>query len=224
MKSTLKALRYTFIQINKPATWLIILGYFAICCGPTFLVLYDVSERKFDSLSLKIPMMSALNSVFLPMAFIFKTHTGGCKYHYSISFAKKLHTVVPVIFAFTLSTAICISYIALAGRGYGRASLAAVILFASTEFSLIGIVSSLCEARVRDFLIPFIIAIVFGQCLTDNMIRVVNTVFSVNYAIVTAVLIFALSITFTILYLNRLWNKKSRFIKIKTGNSYLYGK
>lgn len=215
MKSTLKALKYTFLQINRPATWLMLVGYSTFCMGLIFLLLYEISERKFDSLSLKIPMMIALNSVLFPMMIIFKWHTGSCKYHYSLSFAKKLHTVVPVIFSFTLSIAICIILIALAGRGCGRDSLAAVILFYSIELSLIGIVASLCCTRVQDFLISLILAIVFGQCLTDGMIKAITDIFPVTFAVVISVLIFVLSITFTVFYLNRIWKNKSRYIKLK---------
>ncbi len=223
MKSTLKALKYTFLQINRPATWLMMLGYSTFCMGLIFFILYEVSKSKFDSLSLKIPMMCSLSSILFPMVIIFKWHTGSCKYHYSLSFAKKLHTVVPVIFSFTLSIAICILLIALAGRGWGRASLAAVILFSSAEFSLIGIAASFCSTRVRDFLISLILAFVFGQCLTDGMIKAITDVFSVTIAIVISVLIFVLSIAFTVFYLNRLWKNKSRYIKLKNDN-FLVGK
>lgn len=218
MKNTIKALKYAFAQMNHPLVYFAFLVYLVLFVAPSFAVLYFVSDHKFNVLFFKIPMMNAFNGVFLPMLMIIKSFIGNSKYNYSLSFSKKLHTVVPVILSFTLSIAVFIIFAVLAGRNSGREFRAAVILIGSAGFSLIGITASLSGARGRDFLIPFILAFAFIGSMTDKIIEMVNVACPVGYASVIAVVIFAVSIVSSILYLNVIWNKKSRFIKTVYSN------
>ena len=221
MKNTLKALKYTFMQINKPFTCLVVFGYMALLLVPVFMILHFVSYRKFDVLSLKIPMMNAFTAIIIPMAFIIKIHLSSCKYNYSLSFAKELHTVVPAILSYTVSIAVFILFVSLAGQNFGRESLAAILLIGSAGFSMIGAAASFSASRVRDFLIPVILAVVFSGLLTDRLVDLLAAVFSVAYAAVISVLVFAVSIAVTVFRLNRIWMNKSRFIKAAPRGAYI---
>ena len=224
MKSTLKALKYAFIQINKPVTWLAVIAYLILFTAPGFIVLGAVSDSKFNVLTFKIPISNAMNAIFLIIMILFRLYICNCKYNYSLSFSKKLFTVVPVIFSFTLSIALCTLFISLAGRGCGRESLSAVFLIGSTAFSLIGIASAFCCARIQDCIISYLLTISFCYFLTDNLISMITTAIPVALAVIISMLVFVLSISFTILYLNMIWKNKTRFKNLKNGYSYLFGK
>ena len=86
MKSTLKALKYAFIQINKPVTWLAVIAYLILFTAPGFIVLGVVSDSKFNVLTFKIPMTCAMNAIFLIIMAVFRLYICSCKYNYSLSF------------------------------------------------------------------------------------------------------------------------------------------
>ena len=224
MKSTLKALKYAFIQINKPVTWLAVIAYLILFTAPGFIVLGVVSDSKFNVLTFKIPMTCAMNAIFLIIMAVFRLYICSCKYNYSLSFSKKLFTVVPVIFSFVLSIVLCTLFISLAGRGCGRESLSAVFLIGSTAFSLIGIASAFCCARIQDYLISYLITVAFCSFLTDDLIKLITESIPVALAVIISMLVFALSISFTILYLNKTWKNKLRYKNIRNVYSYLFGK
>ena len=224
MKSTLKALKYAFIQINKHATWLAVIAYLILFTAPGFIVLGVVSDSKFNVLTFKIPMTCAMNAIFLIIMAVFRLYICSCKYNYSLSFSKKLFTVVPVIFSFTLSIALCTLFISLAGRGCGRESLSAVFLIGSTAFSLIGIASAFCCARIQDYLISYLITVAFCSFLTDGLISLITASIPVALAVIISMLVFVLSISFTILHLNKTWKNKLRYKNVKNVYSYLFGK
>ncbi len=222
MKNTIKALKYAFAQMNRPLVYLVIILSLLLCIVPNVLTLLAMDSYMKDTFVVGMINMTALNAVFLPMCCINRYSINNCKYSFSLSFANKLHTVVPAVLSFSASIIIFTFYVILLGVKCGKEVAAAELIAGSVGFALIAMLSSLTGARLRDIIIPFVICFFNGETAIFKVIDLKTFAAApLPAAVLIAVAVFALSFIVTRWYLNVIWNKKSRYIKLNTGYNYL---
>ena len=231
MKNTVKALKYSFKLLNQPITYgMLALGLVFIISpivqSVEMISKYDRSESYMTSLlGREVIEGSMLSMLWIwILSSYFNERIGNCKYNYSASFARKLYTVVPVIYSFFAVTILFVITVCIAAIKLGSDAFSVNYIMISVSFALMGIASSAASKRKKDAVVPYILAFVifFVTLFRGEDIAEINVAAPV--VIVLSFIIIAAGFVFSCWYMNRLWDKGVRFIKQKYGYEYLFGK
>ena len=229
MKSTLNALKYSFKLLNRPLTYGMLAFSLIFMFAPIFHMFQEINEYKSDpcmySLWYNDMVFACIYSVlwvWIMMSYV-NERIGNCKYNYSVNFARKLYTVVPVIYSFSALTLLFSITIVIAAVKLGREAFSAMYITLSVGIALVGIASSASGRRKKDAIVPYILGflILTLTILKSNDIAKIEIPVPIIFAL--SFIIIAAGFVFSCWYLNYLWDKGVRFVKQKYGFERMYG-
>ncbi|MBQ5990797.1 MAG: hypothetical protein IJL67_15045 [Oscillospiraceae bacterium] len=231
MKSTLKAFKYSFKLVNPLLATALLILLFICSSNPILSAVKRIAEYRsnpdeyrFDFVSTHL-LESSLFSLLTVWGFMVCINMliVNCKFSYSVSFARKLHTIVPVIYAFIPVMMLFTITVFITAIELGSKAFSAVFIAGSICYSVTGIAGSV-GYRIRRYAgINYILIMIsfMSVVIYDDVIMKLSI--SAPAVIVLSYIILAAGFVFSCWYMNHLWDKGVRFIKHKHGFESLLG-
>ncbi len=230
MKSTLKALKYSFKLLNQPLTYGMLVLSLVFMFSPIVHSIKMIARYEADPYMFEYCSKDLLQGCMMSMLWIwiltsyFNERIGNCKYNYSTSFARNLYTVVPVLYSFFAVTLMFLIIVCIAAVKLGSEAFSAYYIVISFCFALMGVASSAASKRKTDSIIPYILAFLIFMVSIFRSDKITEIKMAAPAVIAISFIILAAGFAFSCWYMNRLWDKGVRFIKQKYGYEYLFGK
>ncbi len=230
MKSTLKAFKYSFKLVNLLVTaslliLFLLMSFYPLVNELKYITKYASDPEMFEYIRNDILEVSLISLVVVLsfMGYI-NQMIGNSKFSYSVSCARKLHTVVPVIYAYIPLVFIFTVVVLLTAMKLGVKAISAAFIPGALCYSVFGLVSILYMKRQRDAIILFILFMVCFMTFTSHDDGLVKLNIPVPIVIVLSYTVLAAGFVLTCRYMNRLWDKKIRYKKLKNGYLYRTGR
>ena len=229
MKSTLKALKYSFKLLNHPFTYGMLIFSLIYTIRPIVDTILLFKDYELEAYTIRLFSEDLIFSIIMSIIWIcilmayINARIGSCKYNYSVNFARKLHTVVPVIYSFFGVTLLFGVIVCIAAIKLGSSAFTAHYIIISVSVALIGVASSATCKRKADFIVPYIIAYMIFEIAFFRSDELSEINISAPAVIATSFIIIATGFVFSCWYMNHLWDKGVRFIKHKHGFESLLG-
>ena len=229
MKSTLKALKYSFKLLNRPLTYGMLAFSLIFMFAPIFHMYQEINEYKSDPCmysfwynDMVFACIYSVLWVWIMMSYV-NERIGNCKYNYSVNFARKLYTVVPAIYSFFAITLLFGIVVCIAAVKLGSEYITAKYIMISVGITFLGVASSVSGKRKTDAIVPYILGflIIMAMCFLSD--RIPEIAIPASVVIMLSFIIIAAGFVFSCWYLNYLWDKGVRFVKQKYGFERTFG-
>ena len=229
MKSTLKALKYSLKLLNRPLTYGLLALSAIFMFSPVFHIVKEINEYNSDPYMLDLWYDDLLFGCMYPVLWVWimmcyiNERIGNCKYNYSVTFARKLYTVVPVIYSFFAIILFFGTIVCIAAAKLGIESFTANFIMISLGITIVGVASSASSKRKADAVVPYILGFLIMGVTIVKSDRIAEIAVPAPVVIAVSFIIIAAGFVFSCWYMNHLWDKKVRFIKQKHGFERMYG-